>query len=122
MNTNPFPSQNPASTDAKGQGRSRVKLAVYSVVAVHVAGLVALLLTQGCRQHKTEELPPDSGQPMIDTNQPSITDTNYGYVPPVTTNVPLHYPEPIPQTPPPPAVASAGPVLAVTARYLNRKS
>lgn len=108
MNTNPFPSQNTTSTDAKSHGRSRVKLAVYSVVAVHVAGLVALLLTQGCRQQKPEE-PPVTEQPTIDTNQPIITDTNYGYIPPVSSNVPPPYVEP---PPPPPPVASTYAVKA----------
>lgn len=99
MNTNPFPSQSTNSTDAKNQGRSRVKVAVYSVLAVHVAGLVAVLLTQGCRQQKpAEEVVAE--QPAIDTNAPSITDTNYGYAAPQPANAMPQYVEPLPPVAP----------------------
>jgi LysM repeat protein len=92
MNTNPFPSQSTTGLDAKGQSRSRVKVAVYSVVAVHVAGLVALLLTQGCKEKPMEEAPL-AEQPAI-TNEPSITDSNLTSVPPFTS--PTNYVEPQP--------------------------
>ncbi len=94
MNTNPFPSQSTAGTDAKSQGRARVKIAVYSVVAVHVAGLVALLLTQGCKQ-KTQEEVPLAEQPAV-TNEPSMTDTNVPFAMPEPTNVVAQYVEPVP--------------------------
>ena len=78
--------------DAKQQGRSRVKVAIFSVLAVHVAGLTALLLTQGCKR----EVPPDpepqpEPPPLLDTNFTYYTESNLppdlapmqpGYVPP----------------------------------------
>lgn len=92
MNTNPFPSQSTASTDAKSQSRSRIKTAVYSVVAVHVAACVALLLTQGCKEKPPEEVPL-AEQPAI-TNEPGMTETNVPFAEP--TNTVAQYVEPVP--------------------------
>ena len=109
MNNNPFPSQLSSVADAKNQGRSRVKIAVYSVVAVHVAGLVALLLTQGCRQQKPPEEQTAPSQSMVDTNPPAFVDN---------TNPPPHMTEltnpPVILDPvvPPPAAASTYEVKA----------
>lgn len=83
--------------DSKQQGRSRVKVAVFSVLAVHVAGLTALLLTQGCKRETTQEAdlfpePP----PMLDTNL-YYTETN---LPPVaSTNLPPELPPVAPLDP-----------------------
>ena len=77
--------------DARQPGRSRVKVAVFSVLAVHVAGLTALLLTQGCkREAPLEGESPEI--PILDTNNSSLfyNDTNLppdigatnAYVPP----------------------------------------
>jgi len=75
-NDNPLSPQT-SLLDPKQQGRSRVKIAVFSVLAVHVAGLTALLLTQGC---KREELPPEvepqPDVPMLDSNALYYTETN----------------------------------------------
>jgi len=101
MNSNQLFSSETAAADEKNQGRVRVKIAVFSIVAVHVAGLMALLLTQGCRPHKEVDQPqPDV--PTMDTNALPPMDTN---IPPsVATNVVL--PEPTPQPPAQPEVAA----------------
>src|SRR5689334_3937697 len=92
MNSNQLFSSETAAADEKNQGRVRVKIAVFSIVAVHVAGLMALLLTQGCRPHKEAEPQPDV--PTMDTNALPPMDTN---IPPsVATNVVV----PEPQQPP----------------------
>lgn len=92
MNTNQLFSPESAA-DQKNHGRSRVKVAVFSVLAVHVAGLMALLMTQGC---KRETAPPNDPQapamgtnlaPPMETNLPPATTTNlppYGEVPPTS--------------------------------------
>lgn len=84
--TNLFSPESAAATQ-KDQGRTRVKVAVFSVLAVHVAGLTALLLTQGCKRETAPDVnaqQPDV--PAMDTNAPALTDTN---LPPATsTNLP----------------------------------
>jgi LysM repeat protein len=84
MNKDQSPTPLSLLSDPKQQGRSRVKVAVFSVLAFHVAGLTALLLTQGC---KREVPPPDQdnglgggpGQPevpMLDSNAAYYTESN----------------------------------------------
>jgi len=87
MNSKNLFSSESAAAAQKDQGRTRVKVAVFSVLAVHVAGLTALLLTQGC---KRETAPDETAQlpdvPAMDTNALMFTDTN---LPPATsTNLP----------------------------------
>lgn len=81
MNNDQFNPQSPL-LDAKQPGRSRVKVAVFSVLAVHVAGLTALLLTQGCKREAQPEVEPTPE--LLDTNNSSLfyNDTN---LPPVDT-------------------------------------
>jgi len=74
--------------EQKNKSRSRVKVAFFCVVGIHVVGLMVLLM-QGC---KREQAPPP-----VDTTTPVMTDTN---LPPVDTN------------PPPAAVATNIPVVA----------
>ena len=84
MNSNQLFSPESAAADQKNQGRSRVKVAVFSVLAVHVAGLMALLMTQGCKRETTPPVEPQA--PMMDTNLAPPMDTN---LPPVSnTNLP----------------------------------
>jgi len=103
MNTNLFSAEPDAAAGSKDQSRARVKIAVFSVLAVHVAGLVALLLTQGCRR----ETPPDANVPSPDapivTNMPPVTDpgmdptmTNLPPYGEVMTNTPGPIVEPLP--------------------------
>ena len=95
-NPNPFVPKG-SLLEQQSQRRSRLKLAVFCVLAVGVAGLSAMLI-QGCKR----EQPADIGEtPTIDTNTPAITDTNTPTidtntpVPPVVTN------SPVVTTPPP---------------------
>jgi LysM repeat protein len=63
--------------DAKAQpGRSRVKVAVFSVLAVHVAGLTALLLTQGCKREAQPPVEPPPENSLLDSNEMYYTETN----------------------------------------------
>ncbi|HEY1490857.1 MAG TPA: LysM peptidoglycan-binding domain-containing protein, partial [Verrucomicrobiae bacterium] len=79
-NPNPFVPQG-SLLEQQSKRRSRLKLAVFCVLAVLVAGLSAMLI-QGCKR----EQPTDNGEtPTIDTNTPSITDTN---APTIDTNAP----------------------------------
>ena len=77
-NPNPFVPQG-SMLEQKNATRSRVKLAVFCIVAVNVLGIAALLIN-GCKR-ETEPPPP---LPPVDTNPPPVMDTN----PPValTTN------------------------------------
>src|SRR5258705_7027707 len=69
-NPNPLSPQS-SILEQKQKTRSRVKLAVFFVLAAHLA-LFSVLLIQGC---KREEAP--STQPLMDTNaMPSFVDTN----------------------------------------------
>lgn len=109
MNSSNLFSPESAAAGQKNEGRARVKIAVFSVLAVHVAGLMALLLTQGCRR----ETPPEEnlGQqpelPMMDTNTLPMVDTN---LPPLTNLPPYGDPMTnayIPPTPPEPVAPAA---------------
>jgi LysM repeat protein len=97
-NTNPFIPQ--GSTLEQNKRRSRLKLAVFCVLAVGVCGLTAMLI-QGCKREQTETPPP------IDTNTAPEIDTN---VPTVDTNVP---PPTMPSNTPPPVVVAPAPVTPV---------
>jgi len=62
--------------EQKNKSRSRVKLAFFCVVGIHVVGLMVLLM-QGCKREQPA--------PEPDTTMPAMTDTN---LPPVDTNLP----------------------------------
>ena len=63
-NPNPFVPKG-SLLDQQSQRRSRLKLAVFCVLAISVTGLVAMLI-QGCKR-----TPPDDN-----SNNPTLTDTN----------------------------------------------
>jgi len=86
MNSKNLFSSESAAADPKNQGRTRVKFAVFSVLAVHVAGLTALLLTQGCGPKTAPESLPQPELPAMDTNAPALSDTNLP--PSMSTNLP----------------------------------
>src|SRR5262245_59853176 len=67
--------------------RSRMKLAVFCVLAIGVAGLTAMLI-QGCKREQTETTPPvDTNQMVIDTNVPAMAVSNSAVTaPPMMTN------------------------------------
>jgi LysM repeat protein len=101
-NPNPFVPKG-SLLEQQSKRRSRLKLAVFCVLAVGVAGLSAMLI-QGC---KREQPPTDeTSTPTIDTNPPAITDTN---PPAIDTNPPVVTP-PVAVTPPvvTPPVEAAG--------------
>src|ERR1017187_5589271 len=67
--------------EQKNKGRTRVKIAVFFVLAVHGIGLMALLM-QGCGQSKETVAPTE---PAVTNTPPVFVDTN---PPPVTTSSP----------------------------------
>jgi LysM repeat protein len=90
-NPNPFVPQ--GSLLEQEKRRSRMKLAVFCVLAVGVCGLTAMLI-QGCKRDNTEA----DNNPPADTNVLANTDTNTSstdvsnttaFVPPVPTNPPV---------------------------------
>lgn len=100
MNTKELFSPETAATAQKNQGRNRVKVAVFSVVAVHVAGLTALLLTQGCKRNPAPEPEPQPQAPAMDiSNVPPAMDISN--VPPTTATGSLPGGESLPQILPP---------------------
>jgi LysM repeat protein len=97
-NPNPFVPQG-SLLEQQSKRRSRLKLAVFCVLAVGVAGLSAMLI-QGCKREQPAE--GDNSTPTIDTNTPAITDTNAPtidtnapVVPPVATNLPVAVTPPV---------------------------
>jgi LysM repeat protein len=84
----------------QSQRRSRLKLAVFCVLAVSVTGLVAVLI-QGCKREKPSDEtlnPPtvDTNAVALDTNLPPMDASNPPVViPPVATNPPVVIPEPL---------------------------
>lgn len=88
-NPNPFVPQG-SLLEQKNTTRSRVKLAVFCVVAINVLGLTALLM-QGCKREQTEIGNP---APPVDTNLAPLVETNLP--PALATNPPV---------PPPPVYA-----------------
>jgi LysM repeat protein len=95
-NPNPFVPQG-SLLEQKNRTRSRIKVAVFCVVAINVLGLTALLM-QGCKREQTEA---DNNQPpAVDTNLPPVVDTN---LPPAVATNPPPAPPPV-ATPTPPQV------------------
>jgi len=93
----------------KNAGRSRVKLAFFCVVGVHVAGLMVLLM-QGCKREPS--IAPDvagTPPPVVDANLTPVDVGITGAPPVVETGVtvppPPIEPPPPPPPPPPPVVA-----------------
>ena len=69
MNTNPLM---PCGVEQKNQGRARVKIAVFFVLAVHVIVLGALLM-QGCKREEEKQPTETTGAPVIEpTNAPPV--------------------------------------------------
>src|SRR5208337_1958044 len=92
--------------EQKNKGRARVKVAVFLVLAFHGIGVLALLMTQGCKQDKgtaSEEAATNTSQPQSfeQTNQvvaPTNTaapETNIA----ANTAPPPPPPAPVPPTP-----------------------
>lgn len=88
--------------DQKNQGRARVKIAVFVVLAVHGIGLLALLM-QGCKKEPEATTPPPD-QAASNAAPAFVEATN---AVPVDTNPPV-------LTPTPPAVVEPAPPAAIT--------
>jgi LysM repeat protein len=92
-NPNPFVPKG-SLLEQQSQRRSRLKLAVFCVLAVSVTGLVAMLIN-GCKREKpsdTDLNPPslDTNAVAMDTNVPPIEASNPPVqIPPVVTNPPV---------------------------------
>ena len=72
MNSNQLFSPETSPSDSKSQGRARLKIAVFSVIGLHVAGLMVLLMTQGCKREVPPEPEIQPEPPVMDmpTNPP----------------------------------------------------
>jgi LysM repeat protein len=97
-NPNPFVPQG-SLLEQKDKTRSRVKLAVFCVIAINALGLTALLM-QGCKREQTENV-----APPVETNPPPMVATNLA--PAVETNPPVPLPPVAIPTPTPAAPGAA---------------
>jgi LysM repeat protein len=86
--------------EQQSKRRSRLKLTVFCVLALSVAGLAAMLI-QGCKRTPSGDTT-DTSTPTIDTNAPAVADTNAPTMetnlPPAATNPPVAL-EPVPVAP-----------------------
>lgn len=84
--------------EQKHKGRSRVKVAFFCVVGVHVVAIMAALLAQGCRREDVP--PPETGQTPVIIPDPGLLpqDTNPPSPLVVSTSPPPELP-PIPPVP-----------------------
>ena len=112
-NPNPFVPRG-SLLELQSQRRSRLKLAVFCVLAVSVTGLTAMLI-QGCKRTAPDtETPPaiDTNTFAMDTNFPSFNDVSNPpvVVPPLPTNPPVYTPPVMPVEPvvPTPAPTAGG--------------
>jgi LysM repeat protein len=117
MNSQQTPTPDSSLQAQKSQGRARVKVAFFSVVAVHVAGLMALLMTQGCKREKpVDQTPPPEPNPapMVETTNPPppIDNPIAGGQTGMITN------PPVPPIAPPIAPPSVPPATAATTEYI----
>lgn len=83
-----------SNLEQQQNARSRVKLAVFFVLTIHVVGLLALLM-QGCKRE--EDLPPVSNQPAPPLEAEPVLPT---FVPPDSNVIDTSLPEPYEGTPP----------------------
>lgn len=77
--------------EQKNQGRARVRIAVFLVLAIHVAGFMALLIVQGCRREQTEttENTGDTNPLVSPTMETTAPATNAPVTPPYVEPPPL---------------------------------
>ncbi|MCX6905420.1 MAG: LysM domain-containing protein, partial [Verrucomicrobia bacterium] len=92
MNT-PNPLVPQGSLQEQSKRKSQIRIIVFSILAIHVV-LLGALLTQSCKREETQTPKPEQ------TPLPPITDTN-NYVPPP--------PPPVSNPPAPPAVVTSTP-------------
>lgn len=112
--------------EQKNRSRSRVKVAFFCVVGVHVAALMVLLM-QGCKREQPPPLenaqfPPivESNLPPIEPGVPAVPEPGVSSQPPV---IPEQQPPPPPPPPPEPAVQEyviqSGDIMANIAKKFN---
>jgi LysM repeat protein len=130
-NPNPFVPKG-SLLEQQSQRRSRLKIAVFCILAVSVTGLVAMLI-QGCKRENPDN---GGGAPQIDTNQPALamtnppafTDTNPPQAPMPPSNAtamtqppsPISTVPPVPPTAPPEQTAAAGTYEVVAGDTLGK--
>jgi LysM repeat protein len=105
-NPNPFVPKG-SLLEQQSQRRSRLKIAVFCVLAISVTGLVAMLI-QGCKREAPAETPPDTNLAAMDTNSAPVTDTNLTANPPAPAT-----PTPTPGAPGNAMPAPAAPPVSV---------
>jgi LysM repeat protein len=110
-NPNPFVPKG-SLLEQQSQRRSRLKLAVFCVLALSVTGLVAMLI-QGCKRENPEAQnpPPDTNTPSLGMPVPPVADTNAPTpMPAVMSNTPPMVAQPVtpPPVTPPPVEPTAG--------------
>ncbi|MCW5555000.1 MAG: LysM peptidoglycan-binding domain-containing protein [Verrucomicrobiae bacterium] len=86
--------------EQKNRSRSRVKLAFFCVVGVHVVGLMVLLM-QGCKREQPPVVEPPQLPVFGESAFPPV-DTNLGPTTLVETSPPPQLPEYVAPPPPPP--------------------
>lgn len=105
-NPNPFVPKG-SLLEQQSKRQSRMKLAVFCVLAVSVTGLMAMLI-QGCKREQPTDNSGDNSSPGIDTNALPTVDTN---VPPMDES---NAAVPMPSNQPPAMGAVPPPLPAVT--------
>ncbi|MEI9865746.1 MAG: LysM peptidoglycan-binding domain-containing protein [Limisphaerales bacterium] len=101
-NPNPFVPKG-SILEQQSKRRSRLKLAVFCVLAVSVSSLTVMLI-QGCKREPAPETTETT--PTIETNPPVMIDTN---LPPMDTNPPAYVaPTNLPVVVAPPVVEPTG--------------
>ncbi len=115
-NQNPLIPQGSA-LEQKNRVRTRVKIAVFFVLAIHGIGLMALLM-QGCGQQKEQTPPPETA---ANNPPPAFVETTNPPVAPSNPPVVVAPPPVVPETTPPPAVpAGATEYAIVKGDYLDK--
>lgn len=84
--------------EQKNHSRSRVKVAFFCVVGVHVAAILVALLAQGCKREQTPPTEPGTNTSAVDTNLP-VMDPNQPIAGVVSNAPPQLLPEPAPLAP-----------------------
>jgi LysM repeat protein len=116
-NPNPFVPRG-SLLEKQGQRRSRLKLAVFCVLAISVTGLTAMLI-QGCKRTAPDTAAEsDLNPPPLDTNAFPAADTNFPPMMAEGSNAPVQPLPPVVQNPPvtpmpaPPVTPAPAPTLA----------
>lgn len=122
-NPNPFVPQG-SLLEQQSKRRSHLKLGVFCVLAVGIAGLAAMLI-QGCKREESDQNA-ENNQPPVDTNNYATADTNPPPIeasnPPVTPPPTVSAPVPVPPPPtaPPPAAPAETEYVVVKGDTLSK--